>query len=412
MTIKISDMTLFPNPFNGTEEFEIAIGNQTFKVTSLNIADYVSSAITTTLQEAYDNGFNINIDIAGDPVTIVNTDNTGGPILKLLDHNSVQGLFIESLNGGQVISEYDLNFFRPAGAVTPQNPWVDTGAAKVFKWNRQKTAFRAGECTGTQFNSNNVGFTSFAFGLDVIAAADHSITFGRNASLLNTATNSFMFSDGSNPVFSQAQPDTFNVRATGGAVFDIGPGASDLRVGDIAEGDHVEISSTGIFFLGSAQYSKYLYLYPEDCTALGDNFPERTVLFDTISALRFLPSVKRSIFFNRLRDLGFNQTSDTQLTIGWAPADNTAGDVKFSIEILNASPGDTLGPATITDTITDATSGVINQIQESNITIVGGFGATIVSGIKLSRDGDDVADTYAGAVNILYIRFSYLMETM
>jgi len=67
------------------------------------------------------------------------------------------------------------------------------GAGRRLMWIPEDAAFRAGEVTGGQWASTNVGFGSFAAGRDVLASGDWSFALGEESTTSGAGSASFGF---------------------------------------------------------------------------------------------------------------------------------------------------------------------------------------------------------------------------
>lgn len=91
---------------------------------------------------------------------------------------------------------------------------IPSGSGKRFLWIPSKNAFRAGEITGTEWDSANIGTGSWAGGLDCKASGEYSFAVGKwlnstanesfTAGISNTASGTSSFCVGQNGTASNA----------------------------------------------------------------------------------------------------------------------------------------------------------------------------------------------------------------
>jgi hypothetical protein len=121
-----------------------------------------------------------------------------------------------------------------------------SGAGVRFMWHASKAALRAGEASGTQFDDSNVGFYSWAAGLDSRASGLASVVTGQNSQ----ATGTTAFAHGNavgacgtgaialgrnvstDPAATTASPCTANIVGAGSFIF--GDGSSSAYFTSVA----------------------------------------------------------------------------------------------------------------------------------------------------------------------------------
>lgn len=119
-----------------------------------------------------------------------------------------------------------------------------TGAGTRMMWYPAKSAFRAGQVTGTQWDDASIGTQSAAFGYNNIASGSKSFATGTN----NTASGLFSFATGTNTISS----NTYSF-ATGGNTTASGQGSSTFGNYTIASGGYS--SAFGQYSTASGSYS-------------------------------------------------------------------------------------------------------------------------------------------------------------
>jgi hypothetical protein len=195
----------------------------------------------------------VNLEAVISPATVSGTwrDSVGGSGTFTFNPAGISG---GPRPGASSSTSLPTNFsFLPNGAFVavagPQpDPLPASGISSRLVWHAAKAAFRAGRAEGTEWDNDNIGFYSSAFGIrtraagtgsfaagidaratkqasvamgqQVSAAATNSIVLGMNAEAVAAATGSFVFGDSStssNLVLTA--PNYFLVRAHGGATF-------------------------------------------------------------------------------------------------------------------------------------------------------------------------------------------------
>lgn len=206
----------------------------------------------------------VNLEAIISPATVSGTwrDSAGGSGTFTFNPASTSG---GSRPGASSSTSLPTNFnFLPNGAFAavagPQNdPLPASGAGKRLVWHAARGAFRAGQVEGDQWNDNNIGPYSAAFGyntratglysfaagvhsaatngasvalgseaiasgpaaialgLRVTAGGYGSVVLGQRGVAMPTASGSFIFADGSTAsTFTGISPNMFLVRADGG----------------------------------------------------------------------------------------------------------------------------------------------------------------------------------------------------
>lgn len=84
---------------------------------------------------------------------------------------------------------------------------IEDGAGTHHLWNYDKSAFRAGITTGTQWNNFNIGIGSAAFGRNTLVSGDYSFAAGDTISI-NT-TGIYSFGVGKNSTINQPYSGAF-----------------------------------------------------------------------------------------------------------------------------------------------------------------------------------------------------------
>jgi hypothetical protein len=166
------------------------------------------------------NGFGINASSLGGAATYARSES--GTSLHIF-HNSPTGraLIIDAGRAGigtnspaakLHVSNEDVLFTAPffSGSATPVPV---SGAGRRLMWLQNKAAFRAGQVTGTQWNTDSIGETSIAIGLNPVAKNTGSIAMGIQAAARgegaialgenNRADGHFSFASGVNSQATQ-----------------------------------------------------------------------------------------------------------------------------------------------------------------------------------------------------------------
>ena len=99
--------------------------------------------------------------------------------------------------------------------------------------------------------------------------------------------------------------------------------------------------------------------------------------------------------------------------VHWAPSTTHTGNVVWELEYSAAAINGTL-PSSTTIEITDAADGTALKHQISSLPDVAGTGLTISSMIvcRLTRKGDDAADTFTGVAYALEFDFHFEIDTI
>ncbi|MBU0577629.1 hypothetical protein KKF73_03615 [Patescibacteria group bacterium] len=99
--------------------------------------------------------------------------------------------------------------------------------------------------------------------------------------------------------------------------------------------------------------------------------------------------------------------TDINVEVFWSPADGTAGNVYYELDYQSWADGETISGSTTLNS-TQAAPGTTLQLDAFTFTIPNAALATDdMVNIRLSREPGNVADTYAGDVNIHLIRINY-----
>lgn len=109
----------------------------------------------------------------------------------------------------------------------------------------------------------------------------------------------------------------------------------------------------------------------------------------------------------------YSDGTDFILTFSWSPEDATAGNVIWGVESRIVTPGaDLLTGTTVTQTVTDAAPGVLNQLETTAAITISG--TAFVSGdvlyARLFRNGLAGGDTYGNDANLSTIQASFTTE--
>jgi hypothetical protein len=111
-------------------------------------------------------------------------------------------------NGGTVVFSGSLE------PTTPSTLPTLTTYVRML-WYPNKVAFRAGSATGVQWNRENIGYYSIAFGLNCTASGSSSLASGYNSSATNNSAVSLGYSNVSSGQFTLSTG--YNTNATGDA---------------------------------------------------------------------------------------------------------------------------------------------------------------------------------------------------
>ena len=182
------------------------------------------------------------------------TSTGGGPRTGPVPPAPVPSAFVLQPQGG----------FAAIGDSQQPSAIPASGAGRRMMWHQSKAAFRAGIAAGTEWDENNVGFYSAAFGTNVRARGTASFAAGANVSADGIASvalgsaavtpdfaeGAFVFGDRStNTNLSSPGPNTFMVRAANGTRFlssasmttgvTLGPGGGSwVSLSDVNQKEH------------------------------------------------------------------------------------------------------------------------------------------------------------------------------
>ena len=104
--------------------------------------------------------------------------------------------------------------------------------------------------------------------------------------------------------------------------------------------------------------------------------------------------------------------SGTDLTFQgyWSPNTSATGDVRWRLEYKSVSPGGTVIGSPSSVSLTQATTGVANEMFSTGSSLVvpaAALASDAVISMAISRVGDDVADSYPGQVWLHFARVVY-----
>jgi len=110
----------------------------------------------------------------------------------------------------------------------------------------------------------------------------------------------------------------------------------------------------------------------------------------------------------------YNTGSDFKIRFYWAPTDANAGDVVWGIEYTIVTPenDEVLTVATTTDTVTDSTQSLANELLKSDFITISGTGVQpgdIIS-MRIYRDADNGADDYGADAALIHLGMYFKID--
>jgi hypothetical protein len=167
------------------------------------------------------------------------TQTSGGPRTGPIEPAPLPSTFFATPNG---------NFVVVGGPQADVLPISGPGVRMV--WHAAKSAFRAGQATGTQWNDASIGAGSVAFGVDTIASGSESAAFGFN----NRASGLRSMAGGELSIASGAHSLAIGFQATAAATGSVALGALTTATGfgSVALGRHAISQGAGSFTYGDA----------------------------------------------------------------------------------------------------------------------------------------------------------------
>lgn len=132
------------------------------------------------------------------------------------------------------------------------------GAGRRMMWYVGKAAFRAGSVTGTNWDTDNIGLNSAAFGIDSKAKGVNSFAAGFNTSAMGDHATSLGYETDADGTMSTAM-GSFS-RATGAIATSLGTltlasGSSSFAAGQEAVASGSTATSMGLFTVASGNFS-------------------------------------------------------------------------------------------------------------------------------------------------------------
>jgi len=145
----------------------------------------------------------------------------------------------------------------------------------------------------------------------------------------------------------------------------------------------------------------------------GTNYPGEGEIGVT-PVLLFDAGTDEWVFYEWEVPENYHTGSDFKIRFYWAPTDANAGDVVWGIEYTIVTPenDEVLTAATTTDTITDSTQTLANELLKSDFITISGTGVQpgdIIS-MRVYRDADSGADDYGSDAALVHLGLYFQVD--
>lgn len=165
--------------------------------------------------------------------------------------------------------------------------------------------------------------------IDMAAGVEFSAAMGSVIFVDSSAIHSYTWSDGSGGTFTITEPRSWNVRSSGNSQFDIGD-LGTLKIGDIPEGDYIEITNTQVRRVGNLVRRKILSLAEYDDGGTGSSGTARP--YPGISTQTFDSGAdERMNLVDTIFPYDFDPTVNIEVELIWMPTTASSGNVEWAL---------------------------------------------------------------------------------
>jgi hypothetical protein len=190
--------------------------------------------------------------------------------------------------------------------------------------------------------------------------------------------------------------------------------AGPIRFGDFENSDYSEFEIDGtLIFHGEATVYRDLVLSGLGFTPGGAEAPDLINFIDSnLQAYAFNGMNTTERLYNMVEvNHDYEEGSNIELHIHWAPATSGSGDVKWQVYYSWANSGETFPTPTLVSAVSSADGAWENTY--THVASIDGTGKTINSqiAIQVFRDPSDAEDTYSDDVALVTFGIHYRCDT-
>lgn len=210
--------------------------------------------------------------IAGTTNRVTVTDDTDGTVTLNLPQDIHTGASPEFVN--QTLTGYSSIAKGILAVGTETGFTIPSGAGIRLMWIPAKAAFRTGFVTTDQWDTANIGNTSFATGYDPIASGVGSVAIGYSPIASNTGSVAMGTSTISSGVGSFA---------AGGSTVASGDSSTAFGSGSTASGDDSTVSGVGSVASGRGSFALGFYTVASGCSSFAFGYNANVQSFEFIA---------------------------------------------------------------------------------------------------------------------------------